>query len=260
MADAGEAAKPYRSTGDSRGALVLHGFTGSPQSMRLLAEAFAADGMTVELPLLPGHGTSPDDLRTRTFADWLGEAEAAYSRLSEVCEEIFVCGLSMGGTLTAKLGTLHPEISGLILVNPFIEGPAESFLDILRGFLESGGDIPSIGSDIADPESKEFSYEATPVAPLLSLSEAAIELQPQLGKIDCPTILFTSKQDHVVPPSTAHVVLEEFGGPVEQVELERSYHVATLDYDSQLIIDRSLEFMRRIHNEKADHTGEVSAG
>ena len=57
--------------------LVLHGFTGSPQSMRPLAEAMAKAGFTVELPLLPGHGTSLDDMVPTRWADWSGAAEAA---------------------------------------------------------------------------------------------------------------------------------------------------------------------------------------
>src|SRR6202034_3012129 len=55
-------AEPYSSRGDRRGALVVHGLTGCPQSMRPLAPAFAAAGFTVELPRLPGHGTTPEDM------------------------------------------------------------------------------------------------------------------------------------------------------------------------------------------------------
>ena len=55
-------AEPYSTTGDTRGALVLHGFTGNPQSMRGLALALADAGFTVEMPLLPGHGTVIEDM------------------------------------------------------------------------------------------------------------------------------------------------------------------------------------------------------
>jgi carboxylesterase len=55
-------AEPFSAAGGPAGVLVLHGFTGNPQSMRGLAEAFAATGFTVELPLLPGHGTKVEDM------------------------------------------------------------------------------------------------------------------------------------------------------------------------------------------------------
>ena len=48
---------------------MLHGFTGNPQSMRPLAEALAAAGYTVDLPLLPGHGTAIEDMIPTRWAD-----------------------------------------------------------------------------------------------------------------------------------------------------------------------------------------------
>ena len=64
--------EPWSAAGGPHGVLVLHGFTGNPQSMRGLAEAFAAAGFAVEIPLLPGHGTSVDDLDDTGWADWSG--------------------------------------------------------------------------------------------------------------------------------------------------------------------------------------------
>ena len=75
-------AEPFSAPGGPHGALVLHGFTGTPQSMRGLAEAFAAAGYAVELPLLPGHGTSVDDMATTTFADWSEAVARAYDELA----------------------------------------------------------------------------------------------------------------------------------------------------------------------------------
>src|SRR6056297_1494816 len=82
------------------GVLVIHGFTGNPSSMTPQAEAFAAAGLHVEQPRLPGHGTTLEDMQTTGWADWSGEAAAAYDRLAERASKIVVIGLSMGGTLT----------------------------------------------------------------------------------------------------------------------------------------------------------------
>ena len=75
-------AEPYSAAGDARGALVLHGFTGNPQSMRGLALALAGAGLTVELPLLPGHGTAIADMVSTRWEDWSAAAEAAYTELA----------------------------------------------------------------------------------------------------------------------------------------------------------------------------------
>jgi carboxylesterase len=238
--------EPFSAAGGPLGALVVHGYTGSPQSVRPLAEAFAAAGLTVELPLLPGHGTSVDDLVATRFDDWAGAAEAAYEDLAARCDGVVVAGLSMGGTLTLWLASRHPEVAGIVLVNPMAEPPAETFRDILRQSLAQGIDrTPAIGSDIADPAMREKSYDATPIAPLLSLFEAQDALAPRLGEVRCPVLLCTSPQDHVVPPSSSDFLAERLPGPVERVTLARSYHVATLDYDRPLIEERAVDFALR---------------
>ena len=71
-----------RRTARRPGALVLHGFTGNPSSMRGLAETLAAEGLHVELPRLPGHGTTIEDMLTTGWADWTAEVESAYQRLA----------------------------------------------------------------------------------------------------------------------------------------------------------------------------------
>jgi carboxylesterase len=124
--------------------------------------------------------------------------------------------------------------------------PDESFIGSMSQLLEQGMDrIPAIGSDIADPESTELAYEATPVEPLLSLLEAVGELRTRLEEIRCPVLILTSPQDHVVPPVSSDVLAGAVSGTVERVELARSYHVATLDYDRDLIVERAVGFALR---------------
>jgi carboxylesterase len=229
------------------GALVLHGFTGNPTSMRGLAHAFAGAGFTVELPRLPGHGTTVEDMMTTSWDDWSAHVEAVYDDLAARTRVVIVAGLSMGGTLTAWLASRHPEIAGIVLVNAAVEPMAESFLDILRGALAGGVDrIPSIGSDIADPDATESAYEGAPIEPMLSLAVAVTALADKLPDIQCPALVFTSKQDHVVPPTAGPYFVQATSGPAEFVELERSFHVATLDYDRGLIEERSVAFARRV--------------
>ncbi len=86
--------------------------------MRGLAEAFAAAGYHVEMPRLPGHGTTIDDMLTTSWSDWSGEVEAAYQRLAARATTVVVAGLSMGGSLTLWVAGQHPEIAGLVCINP----------------------------------------------------------------------------------------------------------------------------------------------
>jgi carboxylesterase len=240
-------AEPFSAPGGPHGALVLHGFTGSPQSMRGLAEAFAAGGFAVELPRLPGHGTAIEDMLETSWTDWSAAAERAYEDLAARCDKVVVGGLSMGGTLTLWLAERHPEIAGIVLVNPAAEPPAESFGEMLQGILDSGNPtMPAVGNDIALSSATELAYDSTPVAPLLSMFDAVAEIAAGLGKVECPVLLMNSPEDHVVPPPSSDLVAERVSGPVERVTLERSYHVATLDYDKDEIERRAVEFATKV--------------
>jgi carboxylesterase len=239
-------AEPFSAAGGTDGVLVLHGFTGSPQSIRPLAEAFAEAGFTVDLPLLPGHGTSIDEMMQTGWSDWSAAAEAAYEDLAGRCRSVSVAGLSMGGTLTIWLATRHPEIKGLIVVNPAVQPIEADLLEIIAGMKAEGATtMPGIASDIADPDQVELAYPEMPLDSLLSLNGAWSELQGRIEQIRIPTLIFTSPQDHVVAPSNSDVLALALAGPVERVSLDRSYHVATLDYDRDIINARAVEFARR---------------
>ena len=240
-------AEPFSATGGHDGALVLHGFTGSPASMRGVAEKLADAGLTVELPLLPGHGTTVDDLLGYRWADWSSAADDAYQDLAARCARVAVVGLSMGGALTCWLAERHPEISGVVVINPLVEPAPDELRSAVRELLESGTEVaPGIGSDIAQPGAAEPGYDGTPLRPLLSLFEGVEDVAMALGDIRCPVLLLSGREDHVVPPTNGDLLAASVGGPVERVWLERSYHVATLDYDRDEVEARTVAFVTAV--------------
>jgi len=240
-------AEPFSAPGGPHGVLVCHGFTGCPQSMRPLAEAFAAAGFAVELPLLPGHGRSVEDMIPTRWSDWSAAIDTAYRELASRCDQVVVAGLSMGGTLAVWLAVQHPEIAGIVAVNGAFDPPAAPFVEMLRDMLEQGHDrMPGVGNDVADPDVTELAYPETPLEPLLSMVDAGRELFDRLGEIRCPLLVFSSKNDHVVPPTSADVICARVSGPVERIDLDRSFHVATIDYDRDLICERSVEFAQKV--------------
>ncbi len=164
--------------------------------------------------------------------------------------EVVVAGLSMGGSLTAWLGTRHPELAGLVLINAVVQPQPVEVLDMVRGMVAEGTtSIPGIGSDIAMPGVKEAAYEATPLVPLLSLMDALSLLQDELDRITMPVLVATSPQDHVVEPSNSDHLAASVAGTVQRLSLERSYHVATLDFDGPLICERAVAFAKAVTGE-----------
>jgi carboxylesterase len=240
-------AEPYSATGDTRGALVLHGFTGNPQSMRGLALALADAGFSVELPLLPGHGTQIEDMLETTWADWSGAAERAYSDLAARSDAVVVVGLSMGGLLSVWLAEQHPEIAAIAVVNPLLVPPDADTLGFIQAMIDGGDEVaPGIGSDIAMEGAVEAAYPGLPLRAALSLFGGAAEVGADLESVTCPVLVFTSVQDHVVDPGSSQQLVDRAKGPVEQVMLERSYHVATLDWDKDEIEARTVAFVSGI--------------
>ena len=240
-------AEPWSHDGGPLGALCIHGFTGSPSSMRPLARALAAAGFTVELPRLPGHGTTVADMMTTGWSDWTGAVSESYERLAARTERQVVAGLSMGGALSLWLAAQLPALAGVVAVNPTTQPQAPEIIEMLREMLADGTDVmPAIGSDIAKEGVVEVAYDGTPVGPLLSLMAGLADLQDRYGACRQPLLLLNSPEDHVVAPEQAEFLAGAWGGTVERVTLARSYHVATQDHDAELIEERAVAFAHRV--------------
>ncbi len=225
------------------GALVVHGLTGSPQSMAGVATALGSAGFSTSVPMLPGHGTSPEDLERSGWDEWFDAVDTAYAELARRCGTVVACGLSMGGALAAAVAAAHPEVAGLATVNPLVDPPAPSFCDLLREMLATEQRfLPGIGGDVSDPDVREDAYDRLPVAALLSLSEALVGLRERLPRVGCPVLILTSRHDHVVDNTSSDVLASSVSGPVERVWLERSQHVATLDVERDEVERRIVEF------------------
>jgi carboxylesterase len=230
------------------GVLVVHGFTGSPYSMRSVSDAIIAAGHHVEAPRLPGHGTSVDDLMTRQWADWYGAADAALTALTDRVERTVVVGQSMGGSLALALALDHPELAGVACINPATRRPGDEIIEMIDDLLEDGFEVaPGEGSDIADPDAVDISYDGTPLRPVRSLFfDGLSAISDRFGDASMPLRLFTSRQDHVVTPADSEHLADRWGGRVEHTWLERSYHVATVDYDRTVVADGVVAFVAEV--------------
>lgn len=227
--------------------LVCHGFTGSPHSVRPWAEHLAARGWTVSLPLLPGHGTTWQECNRTGWRDWFAAVDEAFGRLRERCERVFVCGLSMGGTLALRLAQVHgAAVAGLVLVNPAVTMLRwdARFLPVLGRIVPS---VAAIGNDIALPGVLEGAYARTPVRAAASLRQFQNLVRHDLSRVTQPLLLLHSAQDHVVEPVNSALVLAGVSATnVREILLTESYHVATLDCEAPVIFNETVAFVERL--------------
>ncbi len=237
-------AQPFVAVGGPTGVLLLHGFTGSPSSMRPWAEALLERGFSVSVPRLPGHGTSWQEMNTTTWQDWYLEVERAFDELRTTCDTVFVTGLSMGGCLALRLAEDRPDdVAGLVLVNPAVTSADRRLVatPVLKRIV---GSAKGIKGDIKKPGVTEDGYERVPLRALDSMRALWKKTVSDLSTVTAPVLLFRSSVDHVVDPLSAQLITQQVSSPdVTERILDNSYHVATLDNEADVIFAESADFI-----------------
>ncbi|WP_428912285.1 alpha/beta hydrolase [Niallia sp. Krafla_26] len=245
-----EGAEPFYFKGSEVGVLISHGFMGTPQSMRFIGEELARYGYTVLGVRLKGHGTHYQDLETCTHEEWFESLENGYHELKKQCKRIFVIGQSMGGTLTLKLAHKYPEIKGIALINPALDVPMyENFKDATqpRFVMEGKPDIHMKNVD-------EITYEYAPIKSIQELQKVMETTPALLSSIQCPVLGINSAMDHVVPPRYTDYIIDHIGSDKkEKVVLPNSYHVASMDYDKEKIVESCHHFIQQQSNKTLVH-------
>lgn len=229
------------------GVLLSHGFTGTPASMNPWGRHLAERGYAVSVPLLPGHGTTWQDMNRTGFADWYAELERAFEELRSRTDAVVVGGLSMGGGLALWLAAQHPrDVSGVMVVNPAVSSQNKQLIAVpaLKWVL---GSIPGIGSDIKKPGVVESAYDRVPLKALHSMMGGWKQVSADLPKVTQPLMTWRSRVDHVVDAQSGRDVLAGVSSrDVTEHVLENSYHVATQDNDAELIFTESVDFVERV--------------
>jgi carboxylesterase len=225
------------------GVLVCHGFGGSPRSVQEVALRLADVGYTVALPLLSGHGRTPEAMEKSRWTQWTADSEQAYAWLRERTDEVFLFGLSMGGALVLWLAERHPEVAGVVTVNAVLRHPQERTMRIF-GRIGLPRWAKAIGNDTKLAGTDEKAYSRIPMRSARQLALLLAEVRRDLAKVRCPALLFSSTVDHVVPPANQREIYKTISSTDKtMIELHDSYHVATMDNDKERIFAATLEFI-----------------
>ncbi len=238
-------AEPFRSDGGPTGVLMLHGFTGSPASMRPIGEWLAGSGLTVLAPRLPGHGTSTEDLSRRHWSEWVGEANAGLTALAGRCDRVVVFAQSMGGAVAVRLAAARPaDVAGLAFTNPYVWDRRLFVAPVARYFVRS---VRGVASDIRKPGQSEGGYDRIPVSAIATMRELLRAADRDLPLVMAPLLVFRSDEDHAIPRGNAERVLARVGSARKEfVRCPNSYHVITLDHDAEMVRERVLAFVRSL--------------
>ena len=235
--------------GGRTGVLLIHGFTGSPPEMRLVGDQLHSQGLSVLAPLLPGHGTRVEDMNRVHWEGWTDHAEAALSWLQQRTDRVFVAGLSMGSLLALHLAARSPDISGLLLYSPAlrVNNRLLPLSGLAKRVLATRPKKKTRNLVNPDAERHIWSYDQDPVGGAEQLRRGQRLVRKELSKVFCPTILFHSTLDTVVPARSAQEVLEGLGTDDKQlVTLTGSGHCLTVDAEWEQVAEQSLAFIHRV--------------
>lgn len=232
-------AAPFFFKGNDIGILVSHGFNGTPQSMRYVGERLAKSGYTVLGVRLAGHGTHYKDLERCCYEDWMQSLKEGYERLARHCKYIYIVGQSMGGTLALTLASSY-RCAGIMTINAAFSVPCYEAYESTSSPKYIDESLP----DTKDSSVHEIVYDTVPVSSIRQLLRFIQDAKTSLSSVLCPVLLLHSVEDHVVPASSAHQVYNTIGSTEKEcIPLTNSYHVASMDFDKDIIVSYCSQFI-----------------
>ncbi len=238
---------PFFFEGGPVGCLLVHGFSGSPPEMQPMGEFLTGKGLTVRGVRLAGHGTTPEDMATTTWRDWVASAEEGLRELEARCEQVFVAGLSMGGLLSLHLAAHHPVAGIVAMAAPaYIADWRFRFLPLAQYFIRWF--TPDIESDLTDPEAEKrlSAYQVLPIPCLVSLGQLIRLVRQELPQVKVPALVMQGEKDHHVPADSAPIIFEELGAADKEVVWwPNSGHCITVDSEREAVWARAYEFIAK---------------
>ncbi len=225
--------------------LLVHGYTGSPQSVRPVGEYLASHGMAVLAPRLPGHGTTWQDLYPRLRNEWRETVADSFETLARDHDEVFIVGLSFGAALALDYIAANPgRAKGLVTLAGIVDtdDPRRHLAPVIKLVVKS---LPGIANDIANPAGREIAYDRLPTRSTHEMLKTLAEVRRALPKIDLPILVMHGRNDHTVKPYNADIIFGEVASvDKELVWLEDSFHVITLDNDRDEVLKRTHGFIK----------------
>ncbi len=211
------------------GIVLVHGFLATPAEVKSFAEKLGHLGFAVITPRLKGHGTSPWDLRERSWKEWLASVQRAYRIMQCYCEDICLIGFSTGGALSLLQAAEQPDgLAGVVAISTPVKFRNKNMIFVplvhhankLMSWLPSyEGIMPFRPNDTEHPD---INYSTMPLHSLFELRLMVGQLTKRLPDIHCPALLMQADGDPVVAPDSVNRVYNKISSTEKSIELIQS--------------------------------------
>jgi esterase/lipase len=236
-----EVGRPFLVPGrsDALGVVLCHGYMAAPLEVRGLADYLGQLGYWVYAPRLRGHGTSPEDLATRTYQDWMRSFDRGYAIISSICRRVAAGGFSTGAGLALDLAARVEGLAGVFAISAPMRlmdynarfAPAVDAWNRLMDMAgRSGAKMEFVENQ---PENAHINYLRNPVSGVREIERLMDDLEPRLSGIEIPSLVVQSSGDPVVDPRGSEKIFKRLGGR------DKKYVVFSLDRHGILLGERA---------------------
>jgi carboxylesterase len=251
-------AEPYLFPGGKQACLIVHGFNSSTRENRDMGRYLADQGFTALGIRLPGHATTPADMRRVRWTDWLAEVEDGYYLLKDSCEKIFIMGQSLGGVLTMTAASRYPYDGVIGISTPFglLQG---KMARLARPGLIKFASLfaPEINKPPLNDNPNELDERAPGVdldpypryvtRALAEVLELVRQMQAGLPQITAPLLLIQGRHDSVVEKDAIRWFGERVASKrIDTLWLENTGHVVTLSDEREVAFRTIADFIRTL--------------
>jgi carboxylesterase len=249
--------EPFFLPGGRTGALLIHGFTGTPKEMRWMGEYLNQElGLTCLGVRLSGHATRPKDMVRSRWTDWTASVEDGYNLLRGATDSIYFVGLSMGGALSLLMST-RLAVKGIVTMSAPYELPSEHpawqirLYSYFRTYMPKTKGKPGAGWFDMEAFKEHVSYPLNPIRSAAELEVLLSKMRAVLPKVNVPVCMIHSKDDDYVLPENMERI---YAGLVNVSQKEKHYvsgsgHVVTRDAARRQVFEMAREFIRRVESQ-----------
>lgn len=245
--------RPFALTRDDArtGALLLHGFTGSPADMRAMAELIYGRGIDAHVIRLPGMAAEIERLNDMTAAIWRQAALKQWATIRRRYERSILIGYSMGGALALHAGAAYPP-DLLVLVAPLVRmSPriAEALPVVkrvvrrVRPFASLQWDDPRVHDwfhcalpavDTADPSIQAFLRNDAVIATAVldELRQLAHDALRRARAVTAPAVVVQGVADRIVLPRHSRLLAGRMGGMVSYREVPGDHFLPLSSFEA----------------------------